>query len=85
MVDAEFIGLAKFSETGSKLLYEEMNRIIRGGNLMTFITQAFENLITAGHEIGFLETRGRPWADNDTLVDLKYTQNEIFPRIRKAA
>lgn len=83
IADAEFIGLAKFSARGAKLLYEEMNRVVRGGNLMTFITQAFENLIAAGHEICFLETKGRPWADNDTLVDLKYTQNEIFPLIRK--
>lgn len=84
LADAEFIGMAKLSAAGARLLYDEMDRIVRTGNLMTFIAQAFENLIAAGHRLGFLETKGRPWADNDTLVDLKYTQHEVFPRIRKA-
>ncbi|MDD4939902.1 MAG: pyruvate kinase [Candidatus Omnitrophica bacterium] len=81
--DAEFIGLAKVSARGAKILHEEMDSIIREGKLMSFLTEAFENLSNKRYALGYLETKGRPWSDNDTLSDLKFTQREVFPSISK--
>ena len=80
----EFIGLARFDEDGTRILAEEMDKVVQRGGLMDFLTVAFEGMAARGVPLLPCPTEGRPWNDNDTLADLDRSREEIFPRIAAA-
>jgi len=80
--NGEFIGMAKFSKEGSRMFIEEAEKIIRAGNLMSFITLPIEEMIKKGVKVEVCPTKGRPWNDNDNLPDLEKTRKSIYPGIK---
>lgn len=79
----EFIGMAKFNRWGANILINEMDRIIRSGNLKIYLVEAFEHLVKHGHELNIEDVTGLIWNDNDTIYDLQLTRKKYLPEIRK--
>ena len=77
----EFIGMAKFSKRGADLLFREIDKIVKEGNLMAFLCHALERLAKNKVKLNILHTDSRPWSDNDCLPDLRKTRNDIYPAI----
>jgi pyruvate kinase len=80
----EFIGLAKLTRTGARRLWEEIDGLIRAGNMTAYLTEAFERLGARGVPIRAVFTAGRAWSDNDNLSDLQTSRESVYPRIRDA-
>ena len=77
----EFIGLAKFGRRAARRLFTEMENVVKAGNLMAFLTVAFEQLAAHGLPLVPCPTEKRPWADNDGLADLDHSREKIYPAI----
>ena len=71
MVDGNFIGMAKFSNEGRKLLFSTINELTKQGNFDSYYTLAIEHMISKGNKISFIETKDYPWVDIDTTRDLE--------------
>jgi pyruvate kinase len=80
----EFIGLAKLTRKGARLLWAEIDGLIRAGNMTAYLTEAFERLVARGVEVRAVFTDGRAWSDNDNLRDLETSRESVYPRIRDA-
>jgi choline kinase len=80
----EFIGLAKLTRTGAHRLWEEIDGLVRAGNMTAYLTEAFERLSARGVPIRAVFTAGRAWSDNDNLSDLQTSRESVYPRIRDA-
>jgi len=79
----EFIGLARFTRKGLLRLFEEMDTIVRSRQMNAYLFQAFENMVKDGFPIDIVQTKGKPWNDNDTLDDFKRTRKVVFPAIKR--
>ncbi|NQT46697.1 MAG: NTP transferase domain-containing protein [Candidatus Omnitrophica bacterium] len=79
----EFIGLAKFSGRGLSALLETMGSIINARQMGTYLLGAVERMVEQDIAVNILQTKGRPWNDNDTLDDFKRTRKVVFPKIKK--
>ena len=77
----EFIGIAKFSKAGAKLLAEALEKIVRRGDLMLWFESAIQWLIDDGHQVHTLNTGGKPWIEIDFLDDLEQARNNIYPKV----
>lgn len=77
----EFIGIAKFSKAGAKLLAEALEKIVRQGDLMLWFESAIQWLIDNGYQVHTLNTDGKPWVEIDFLDDLEQARNNIYPRV----
>jgi pyruvate kinase len=80
----EFIGLAKLTRAGAHRLWDEIDGLVRAGNVTAYLTEAFERLAAQGVAIRAVFTEGRAWSDNDNLKDLQTSRETVFPRIRDA-
>jgi choline kinase len=81
----EFIGLAKLTRAGAHRLWDEIDDLVRAGNLTAYLTEAFERLAAKGVPIRAVFTDGRAWSDNDNLKDLQTSRESVYPRIRDAS
>ncbi|MEZ6195760.1 MAG: pyruvate kinase [Planctomycetota bacterium] len=79
----EFIGLAKVTRAGARIVWEEIDRMVKEGLQMSFFTEVIERLARRGVAIEICLTQNRPWADNDTLADLGVSREKVYPRIRE--
>lgn len=77
----EFIGLARFDATAARILHDEMDRVVKEGGMMEFLTRGFERLAARGVPLVPCPTQGRPWNDNDGLADLDRSRDVVWPRI----
>ena len=68
--DGNFIGLAKFSNHGRKLLFEEIGTLVKQENFNSYYTDAIESLIKKDQDMHFIETKHYPWMDIDTKEEL---------------
>ena len=57
----EFIGLAQFGRRAARRLFTEMENVVKAGNLMAFLTVAFEQLAAHG-------TAARPLPDREAAL-----------------
>ena len=80
----EFIGLAKLTRNGARQLWEEIDGLIRAGNMTAYLTEAFERLGARGVPIAAVFTAGRGWSDNNNLRDLQTSRESVYPRILDA-
>ena len=80
----EFIGMARFSSRGMRMVADQMDAVMRKGRLMDFLTVTFEPLSKANLDLVPCMTDGRAWNDNDTLHDLEYSRDVVWNRILAA-
>ena len=78
----EFIGIAKFSEKGCRILMEVIDGIVRGGNIEADIAIAITNLAENGARLEICMTDNLPWIEIDTEEDLRKAGEEILSRIK---
>lgn len=81
----EFIGVARFSRRGAKLLAETLENIVRHGDLMLWFESAIQSLIENGCQLHALNTAGKPWIEIDSLDDLEQARNGIYPKLERQA
>ncbi len=79
----EFIGIAKFSEKGRRILMAEIERIIRSGDIKADIAVAITNLAEKGNSIKICMTDDLPWIEIDTEERLREAEEEILSRIEE--
>ncbi|MFN3476834.1 MAG: sugar phosphate nucleotidyltransferase [Candidatus Methylomirabilales bacterium] len=66
-----FIGIAKFSEKGSRLLLEEVEQLVEKGKVGLYVTAALEGLIAKGVPVSYQVVEELPWFDIDTPEELE--------------
>lgn len=76
----EWIGIAKFSILGSKLMFEEIDNILSSGKFLEYDTYAFTNLAKKGNKIKICLTDGLPWIEIDFLSEYEKAQ-EIYKKL----
>lgn len=73
-----FIGISKFSESGSESLFAEIERTLQTKeNMDVYFIKSLDDLINKGQEIYYSEVKGRVWIDIDTKDDLEKAINNV--------
>jgi len=68
--DGNFIGIAKFSKKGAKVLSEEISRLVSTEEYINdYYTIALPFLYRKGYKISFICVNDRPWIEIDTKED----------------
>lgn len=80
----EFIGLAKLTPRGARILWDELDETVRQNDMMAFLSEVLGRIAAKGTPINVCYTQGRAWNDNDTLDDLSRSRESVYPRIREA-
>jgi len=75
--DGNFIGMAKFTKTGAKKLFHEIDLLIKNNNTDAYYTLAIENLINEDMKIGYDITDGLLWVDIDEDAEFKQS-HDVF-------
>jgi choline kinase len=80
--DGENVGIVKFGAEGAKLLIEEMDALVAGGNHKAWVPRAFKAFAERRplHAIG---TRGFPWTEIDFPEDYRRAVEVILPQIER--
>ena len=82
--DGNFVGMAKFSKTGAKKLFHEIDLLVGNNNTDVYYTMAIENLINKGTKISYDITDGLSWMDIDDDADFKQSQ-DVFRYVGDSA
>lgn len=82
--NGEYVGIAKYSQQGGRLIYEKLHQLAQGGlqNLPKTDSDIHQALIDDGHTFTVFDTKGLPWTEIDFLRDLERARNEVMPRIK---
>jgi choline kinase len=78
--DGENVGIAKFSPPGSKVLFEEIDALVRNGVVNAWAPLAFQR-ICPYHTLHVVSTGGLPWIEMDFVEDFERARDEIYPKI----
>jgi choline kinase len=78
--DGENVGMAKFSAAGARLLLEQMDALVSGGNLRQWAPRAFLDFAKR-KPLYAVGTRGFPWTEIDFPEDYQRALHEILPLI----
>ena len=70
----EYIGLAKFNKSNLKPLFDIMEKLIKTGKTDIWYEIAF-NYVLDRINIGYVETKAKPWIEIDTVEDYKKARN----------
>lgn len=76
-----FIGIAKFSDTGTKMLLEQMASMV-SGHQDDYYTIAIDSLGKKGVKIGYVDVRDKMWLEIDTKEDLDNARKR-YSQMRK--
>ena len=69
--------MAKFTKTGAKKLFHEIDLLIKNNNTDAYYTLAIENLINEDMKIGYDITDGLLWVDIDEDAEFKQS-HDVF-------
>ena len=74
-----FIGIAKLSKVGSRLLKDKIKFLTSSNNYINdYYTKAVAELAREGQEINFVSTLGLPWIEIDTYDEYQKAKKEKF-------
>lgn len=77
--DGNFIGIAKYSAQGSRLLADELERMVATSDFTAaYYTAALARLAAGGHRLDGVHLNGRPWIEIDTVEDYLTAQSNTF-------
>jgi choline kinase len=71
----EYIGLSRFSEKHSRVLFRCIDNLLQGGNEDYWYEGAFQEVLKHNIEICGVSTKGLPWIEIDTVEDYQKSQN----------
>jgi choline kinase len=80
--DGENLGVVKFGEAGAGVLLEEMDRIVKAGELMAWAPRAFTGF-AARRDLHAIGTRGLPWLEIDFPEDYRRAVESVLPNIER--
>ena len=80
--DGENVGVVKFGAAGARLLIEEMDALVGGGDHKAWVPRAFKAFAERRplHAIG---TRGFPWTEMDFPEDYRRAVEVVLPQIER--
>jgi choline kinase len=78
--DGENVGVLKFSETGSRVLFAKAGELVGRGVVNAWAPRAFQELCSF-YPLYAVSTAGLPWIEIDFPEDLERAKTEIYPRI----
>ena len=80
--DGENLGIVKFGAAGARVLVEEMDALIAGGDHKAWVPRAFKAFAERRplHVIG---TRGFPWTEIDFPEDYRRAVEVVLPQIER--
>jgi L-glutamine-phosphate cytidylyltransferase len=80
--DGENLGIVKFGPAGARLLLDEADRLISGGDVKAWVPRAFKEFAKQRplHAIG---TRGLPWIEIDFPEDYRRAVELVLPAIER--
>lgn len=78
--DGENVGLLKFCEAGSRVLFAKINELVARGVVNAWAPRAFQELCPT-HPIFAVSTSELPWIEIDFPEDLERSRTEIYPLI----
>jgi choline kinase len=77
--DGNFIGIAKYSAQGAKLLAAELRKMVATSDCTdAYYTAALASLAAKGKRLDAVRLSGRRWLEVDTLEDYLAAQNATF-------
>ena len=76
--DGENVGLLKFSEAGSRVLFAKAGELVARGVVNAWAPRAFQEICPA-HPLYAVSTEGLPWIEIDFPEDLERARTEIYP------
>lgn len=82
--DGEYIGLAKFSSEGSKMLFNEIEKFINRSELGVWYENAFQEMMRH-YALRCVSTEGLPWIEIDDHSDLEKARSVMCKRILNEA
>jgi len=71
-----FLGIAKFSKKGAKILLDQMDKMASGCQ-SDYYTIAIDELARGGTEVGYVDISDKLWLEVDTKNDLERARSEI--------
>jgi choline kinase len=80
--DGENLGIVKFGATGARVLVEEMDALVAGGDHKAWVPRAFKAFAERRplHAVG---TRGFPWTEIDFPEDYRRAVEVVLPQIER--
>jgi len=73
LATGEYIGLAKFKRSQLEAIFDVIKMLIKSGKVNIWYEIAF-NYVTDKINIGYIDTKAKPWIEIDTLEDYKKAQ-----------
>lgn len=81
--DGNFIGIAKFSKKGVKLLINEMGKLVKDPKYDNdYYTISLVD-IAKKHKVGYQFVGDEPWIEIDFLKDYEKAKKEIYPLVKQ--
>jgi choline kinase len=75
---AEFLGIARFTETGSSSFYRAIQETIRDQGEQVFYERALNRLASEQFPIDCVDVAGSPWVEVDDHYDLDLARKDIL-------
>jgi L-glutamine-phosphate cytidylyltransferase len=80
--DGENLGIVKFGAEGARVLVEEMDALVAGGDHKAWVPRAFK-AFAARRPLHAIGTRGFPWTEIDFPEDYRRAVEVVLPRIER--
>ncbi len=80
--DGENLGIVKFGADGARVLVEEMDALVAGGDHKAWVPRAFK-AFAARRPLHAIGTRGFPWTEIDFPEDYRRAVEVVLPRIER--
>lgn len=77
-----FLGIAKFSEAGSRCMFAEVERLIEAGETNLYFTAGIERLIAAEFSVQVEFISGLPWIEIDFAEELEHARAQNYDFIQ---
>ncbi len=79
--DGEYIGIARVEKEVVDELYNHVSKVMDKKGRRVFYEEAFQSMMDDGIAVNYESTKGLPWIEIDTPVDLMRARYEIYPEI----
>jgi L-glutamine-phosphate cytidylyltransferase len=80
--DGENLGIVKFGAEGARVLIEEMDALVAGGDHKAWVPRAFK-AFAARRPLHAIGTRGYPWTEIDFPEDYRRAVEVVLPKIER--
>ncbi len=77
MADGNFIGIAKYSKLGARILRKKIEELVKeGSHIKDYYTIALIDIAKGGQQVSYMDVQGEPWSEIDDENDYITAVNE---------